>query len=147
MVAQARLVFRVSRAGDELAARLRAEREAAVHRDHLTRPRARARAQLRGARHRVLDDERAGAVEGEPTRPPPTLEDAATALVRTGSHALEHRAWTDAHREEARRLQAEGLSWAQVAEQVCGDRRFKSTVAGVASSCREWRQARGPLVA
>ena len=38
------------------------------------------------------------------------------------------RTWTDAHREEARRLQAEGLSWAQVAERVCGDKRFKQTV-------------------
>ena len=84
---------------------------------------------VRGARHRVLDDERAGAVEGEPTRPPPTLEDAATALVRTGSHALEHRAWTDSDRAEARRLQAEGLSWAQIAERVCGDKRYKPTVA------------------
>ena len=68
-------------------------------------------------------------MEGEPTRPPPTLEDAATALVRTGSHALEHRAWTDSDRAEARRLQAEGLSWAQIAERVCGDKRYKPTVA------------------
>ncbi len=40
------------------------------------------------------------------------------------------RTWTDAHRQEARRLQAEGLSWSQVAERVCGDKRFKSTVQG-----------------
>jgi len=38
------------------------------------------------------------------------------------------RKWTDEHRAEARRLQAEGLSWSQVAERVCGDKRFKSTV-------------------
>jgi hypothetical protein len=38
------------------------------------------------------------------------------------------RTWTDAHREEARRLQAEGLSWSQIAERVCGEARFKSTV-------------------
>jgi hypothetical protein len=30
--------------------------------------------------------------------------------------------------EEARRLQAEGVSWAAIAERVCGDRRFKPTV-------------------
>jgi hypothetical protein len=41
-----------------------------------------------------------------------------------------HRGWTDAHREEARRLHAEGLSWSQIAERVCGDKRFKSTVQG-----------------
>ena len=40
------------------------------------------------------------------------------------------RTWTDAHRQEARRLQAEGVSWASIAEQVCGDKRFKSTVQG-----------------
>ena len=45
---------------------------------------------------------------GEPTGRPPSLEDAAAALVRTGTHALEHRAWTDSDRAEARRLQAEG---------------------------------------
>jgi len=41
-----------------------------------------------------------------------------------------HRGWTAEHRREARRLQAEGLSWAQIAERVCGDKRFKSTVQG-----------------
>ena len=40
------------------------------------------------------------------------------------------RTWTDAHREQARRLQAEGVSWAQIAERVCGDKRYKSTVQG-----------------
>ena len=38
------------------------------------------------------------------------------------------RTWTDAHREEARRLQAEGLSWSAIAERVCGDKRYKPTV-------------------
>lgn len=37
--------------------------------------------------------------------------------------------WSDEHRQEARRLHAEGgMSWAEIAEKVCGDRRFKSTV-------------------
>ena len=58
----------------------------------------------------------------------PSLEDAAAALVRVGTHALEHRAWTDTDRAEARRLQAEGLSWARIAERVCGDKRYKQTV-------------------
>ena len=40
------------------------------------------------------------------------------------------RTWTHAHWEEARRLQPEGMSWASIAEQVCGDRRYKSTVQG-----------------
>ena len=65
---------------------------------------------------------------GTPTGRPPTLEDAAAALVRTGTHALEHRVWTDSDRAEARRLQAEGLSWARIAERVCGDKRYKPTV-------------------
>jgi hypothetical protein len=38
------------------------------------------------------------------------------------------RTWTDAHREEARRLQAEGLSWSAIAQRVCGDKRYKPTV-------------------
>ena len=32
---------------------------------------------------------------GTPTGRPPSLEDAAAALVRTGTHGVEHRAWTD----------------------------------------------------
>jgi hypothetical protein len=40
------------------------------------------------------------------------------------------RTWTDVHREEARRLQAEGLSWSQIAERVCGDPRHESTLQG-----------------
>jgi hypothetical protein len=38
------------------------------------------------------------------------------------------RKWTDTHREEARRLQLEGVSWSQIAERVCGDKRYKGTV-------------------
>ncbi len=39
------------------------------------------------------------------------------------------RTWTDEHRAAARRLHAEtSLSWAQIAEEVCGDKRYKSTV-------------------
>jgi hypothetical protein len=38
---------------------------------------------------------------GEPTGRAPSLEDAAAALMRTGTHALEHRAWTDADRGTA----------------------------------------------
>jgi hypothetical protein len=30
--------------------------------------------------------------------------------------------------EEARRLQLEGVSWSQIAERVCGDKRYKATV-------------------
>ena len=65
---------------------------------------------------------------GEPTGRAPSLEDAATAMLHTGTHALEHRAYTDADRAEARRLQAEGVSWAAIAERVCGDKRYKATV-------------------
>jgi hypothetical protein len=36
--------------------------------------------------------------------------------------------WTDADRAEARRLQAEGCSWSQIAERVCDDQRYKPTV-------------------
>jgi hypothetical protein len=38
------------------------------------------------------------------------------------------RKWTDAHREEAHRLQLKGVSWSQIAERVCGDKRYKGTV-------------------
>jgi hypothetical protein len=64
------------------------------------------------------------------------------------------RTWTDTHREEARRLQAQGLSWSQIAERVCGDKRYKhdggdvgSEAAAECGCCRKRRQARGPLVA
>jgi hypothetical protein len=38
------------------------------------------------------------------------------------------RKWTEAHREEARQLQLEGVSWSSIAEQVCGNKRYKATV-------------------
>jgi len=38
------------------------------------------------------------------------------------------RKWTDAHRDDARRLQLDGVSWSEIAERVCGDKRYKSTV-------------------
>jgi hypothetical protein len=85
-------------------------------------------------RFRVLGDE-IGAVDGgvgfmgRPTgRPPlPTETSAGNGNARmVGSE----REWLEAQREEARRLQAEGLlPQAQLAERVCGDRRFRSTVA------------------
>lgn len=85
-----------------------------------------------GYHFRVLGDEirlsGAFGFTGEPTGRPPLPEEAAAVRRRVGQVERVARNWTDAHREEARRLQAEGLSWAQVAEQVCGDRRFKSTV-------------------
>lgn len=57
-------------------------------------------------------------------------EEAATVRRHVGQVERTARTWTDAHREEARRLQAEALSWSAIAERVCGDRRFKSTVQG-----------------
>ena len=65
---------------------------------------------------------------GEPTGRPPLPEEAATVHRHVGRVETVARAWTDVHREQARRLQAEGLSWAQIAEQVCGDKRYKPTV-------------------
>jgi hypothetical protein len=87
-----------------------------------------------GYRFRVLGDElrRPGGFgfTGEPTGRPPLPEEAATVHRHVGQVERSARAWTDAHREEARRLQAEGLSWSAIAERVCGDRRFKATVQG-----------------
>ena len=65
---------------------------------------------------------------GEATGRPPLPAETATVHRHVGRLETEARTWTDAHREEARRLQAEGLSWSAIAERVCGDRRFKSTV-------------------
>jgi hypothetical protein len=45
-----------------------------------------------------------------------------------GARQREARTWTDADRVEARRLQGEGLSQSQIAERVCGDRTYRSTV-------------------
>jgi hypothetical protein len=56
--------------------------------------------------------------------PSEAVETASEACADPGGH----RGWTAEHRQEARRLQAEGLSWSQIAERVCGDKRFKSTV-------------------
>jgi hypothetical protein len=85
-----------------------------------------------GYRYRVLGDElrRPGGFgfTGEPTGRPPLPAEAATVHRHVGQVARAARTWTDAHRQEARRLQAEGLSWAQIAERVCGDKRYKSTV-------------------
>ena len=60
---------------------------------------------------RLLPDETAGARRG------------------VGAKQREARTWTDADRAEARRLQGEGLSQSQIAERVCGDRTYRSTVA------------------
>ncbi len=85
-----------------------------------------------GYRFRVLGDEirlsGTFGFTGEPTGRPPLPEEAATVRRHVGPVERAASIWTEAHREEARRLQAEGLSWAQVAERVCGDKRFKSTV-------------------
>jgi hypothetical protein len=59
------------------------------------------------------------------------LPEEATAVHRhVGQVERVARTWTDAHREEARRLQAQGLSWSQIAERVCGEARYKTTVQG-----------------
>jgi hypothetical protein len=61
----------------------------------------------------------------------PTPEEDQDALRRTGVMRGEANVWTPEQKAEARRLWAEErLSWAQIAERVCGDRRFKSTVQG-----------------
>ena len=87
-----------------------------------------------GYRFRVLGDELrlsgAFGFTGSPTGRPPLPEEAATVHRHVGRLETEARVWTDAHREEARRLQAEGLSWSQIAERVCGEARYKSTVQG-----------------
>ena len=87
-----------------------------------------------GCLFRVLGDEirlsGAFGFTGEPTGRPPLPEEAATVHRHVGRVETVARTWTDAHREEARQLQAEGVSWAQIAERVCGDKRFKSTVQG-----------------
>ena len=65
---------------------------------------------------------------GEPTGRPPLPEEVAGVRRHVGRLEDAARTWSDVHREQARRLQAEGLSWSQIAEEVCGDKRFKSTV-------------------
>ena len=68
---------------------------------------------------------------GEPTGRSPLPDETATTRKRAGSHngvEHDHRPWTDDDREQARRLQMERLSQAKIAERVCGDRKFRSTV-------------------
>ena len=81
---------------------------------------------------RVLGDEirlsGAFGFTGEPSGRPPLPAEAATVHRHVGRVETVARTWTEAHREEARRLQGEGVSWAQIAERVCGDKRYKSTV-------------------
>jgi hypothetical protein len=86
----------------------------------------------RGARFLVLGNElrRPAGIgwTGQTDARPPTPDEQVEALRRVGQVERVANAWTDEHREEAHRLQAEGLSWSQIAEQVCGARRYKSTV-------------------
>ena len=81
----------------------------------------------------------------------PLAAETATVRRHVGQVERTARTWTDAHREEARRLQAEGLSWSAIAEQVCGDRRYKSTVQGwlrpAATSGERWQLLRLQRVA
>jgi hypothetical protein len=66
---------------------------------------------------------------GQTDARPPTPEQAQDALRRVGSVRGSANTWTDERRAEARRLWAEEqLSWSQIAERVCGDKRYKSTV-------------------
>jgi hypothetical protein len=85
-----------------------------------------------GYRFRVLGDEirlsGTFGFTGQPTGRPPLPEEAATVHRHVGRVETAARTWTDAHRGEARRLHAEGLSWSQIAERVCGAARYKSTV-------------------
>lgn len=60
----------------------------------------------------------------------PLAAETATVRRHVGQVERTARTWTDAHREEARRLQAEGLSWSAIAEQVCGDRRYRAPCRG-----------------
>jgi hypothetical protein len=76
----------------------------------------------------VLGDHLSDEVDwtGEPTGRPPLP--AETPQRRSGGTRESPREWTDEHRAEAHRLAAEGLSQSKIAELVCGDRRFRSTV-------------------
>jgi hypothetical protein len=83
-----------------------------------------------GHRFRVRGDElrdRGFGFTGAPTGRPPLPDETAMARHGVGVERVA-RMWTDADREEARRLQGEGLSWSQIAERVCGDQRYKPTV-------------------
>jgi hypothetical protein len=69
---------------------------------------------------------------GEPSGRPPLPDEAKAAMRPAGRHSSPaegpRREWTAADRKEARRLQAEGLSWSKIAERVCGDKWYKPTV-------------------
>jgi hypothetical protein len=85
-----------------------------------------------GHRFTVLGNEIHGQTfgfTGETTGRPPLPDELAarrSAQVRRDRSNV----WTDEHRADARRLYAEGgLSQAQIAERVCGDRRYRTTVA------------------
>lgn len=86
-----------------------------------------------GQRFTVLGNEvhgQAFGFTGEPTGRPPLPDELTAARRSAGVRRDRPTAWTDQHRAEARRLAAEGgLSQSQIAERVCGDRRYRTTVA------------------
>jgi hypothetical protein len=65
---------------------------------------------------------------GEPTGRPPLPTETPTRNGAARTRGASPIKWTNEHREEARRLQAEGLSWSEIALRVCGSRDRKSTV-------------------
>ena len=67
---------------------------------------------------------------GEPTGRPPLPEETASVHRHVGRVETVARAWTDAHRAEARRLQAEGLS----------GRRSRSRCAATSGTSRPWER-------
>jgi hypothetical protein len=101
-----------------------------------------------GHRFRMLGDEirhPGFGFTGEPTGRPPLPEEAATVRRHAGRLEDAARTWTDVHRAEARRLQAEGLSWSQVAERVCGDKAVQVDRGSVAATTAiSWRRAVWP---
>jgi hypothetical protein len=84
-----------------------------------------------GYRFRVLGNEIGDSgfrFTGEPTGRAPLPEETPKRTAAIGTRSTP-RKWSDGHREQARRLQAGGgLSHSQIALEVCGDKRFKSTV-------------------
>jgi hypothetical protein len=86
-----------------------------------------------GYRFRVLGDELRRpdgfGFTGEPTGRPPLPEEAATVHRHVGRVERVAHAWTDVHREDARRLQAEG----------CHGRRSPSWSAATGDSSRQFR--------
>lgn len=86
-----------------------------------------------GHRYRVLGNELGSSgfrFTGEPTGRPPLPDETRDALrpVAKPQQKTSSIAWTDEDRALALVLQAEGLSQAAIAERVCGDRKFRSTV-------------------